>query len=452
MSDSSQSVDTLEDKIRGRGGADAMLRGNPGGRFTFPIAPEFTNWQDEQCAWRSSVVLQDMSFHMTAVHISGPDAIDFVASLAANSFKNYGPMQAKQLVLCNGEGYFIGDAVLTCAQDGTLTIVGRPEGPGWVLYQAQTTDFDATVVATERPSPTLADRRIYRYQVQGPNADRLLEQLNGGPLPEIEFFKMGTFSIGPYQATALNHRMSGAAGFEFWGPSPQGEAVKELILDAGREYGICQIGGRVYSTTAMESGWLGGPVSAIYTGSSTAGYREWLTADSYQANASLGGSYPTTSIEDLYVTPWDVGYGFLVKFDHDFIGRESLEAIADQPHRKKVRLLWDREDVLKIAGSMLGGGDRYKYMEAPVAAYATYCFDAVRNGSDLVGMSYYPVYSANLEGWFSLGMIDELLATDGQTLTLTWGDSDGGDARAAVEAHVQTSVKVVVDSNPITRD
>ena len=36
---------------------------------------------------------------------------------------------------------------------------------------------------------------------------------------------------------------------------------------------------------------------------------------------------PTESdnIEDYYLSPWDLGYDFYVKFDHDFIGREALE-------------------------------------------------------------------------------------------------------------------------------
>jgi syringate O-demethylase len=54
-------------------------------------------------------------------------------------------------------------------------------------------------------------------------------------------------------------------------------------------------------------------------------YRQWLPADCYEARASIGGSFNSTNIEDYYLTPWDLGYGPHVKFDHDFIGREALE-------------------------------------------------------------------------------------------------------------------------------
>ncbi len=53
-----------------------------------------------------------------------------------------------------------------------------------------------------------------------------------------------------------------------------------------------------------------------------------LGAKSYEVAASLGGSFISNRIEDYYLTPWDIGYGGFMKFDHDFIGREALEKKA----------------------------------------------------------------------------------------------------------------------------
>ena len=41
--------------------------------------------------------------------------------------------------------------------------------------------------------------------------------------------------------------------------------------------------------------------------------------------ARIGGSFVSDNIEDYYMTPYELGYGPFVKFDHDFIGREALE-------------------------------------------------------------------------------------------------------------------------------
>ena len=142
----------------------------------------------------------------------------------------------------------------------------------------------------------------------------------------------------------------------------------------------------------------------------------------------------------------------MIKFDHDFIGREALEAMAQQKRRKKVRLVWNDEDVTDIYASALSGGDRYKYMEMPYANYCTSPQDIVRDGDTQVGISYYPVYSVNLGAWFSLAAIDEDMAIEGKELTVVWGEPEGGSRKPTVERHVQKQVRVTVDPKPIKRD
>ena len=62
----------------------------------------------------------------------------------------------------------------------------------------------------------------------------------------------------------------------------------------------------------------------FYSGEKMKAFRQWLPANSFEGMASLGGSFYSNNIEDYYLTPYDLGYGSVVKFDHDFIGREAL--------------------------------------------------------------------------------------------------------------------------------
>ena len=443
---------SLEQKLQSYSSPFEMLYNNPAGVFQFPIKPEFSNWRDEQEAWKKTAIFQDMSHHMTDVVLKGPDVSRLLSDLAINSFKNFGPMQAKQIVVCNYDGYVIGDAILICEEEYRVNILGRPSAGSWVAYHAQTGNYDVEIINVDRSSANLADRTLYRFQVQGPNADKILEELNGGPLPDIKFFKMGKFKVGEHHVTALNHRMSGEPGFEFWGPAEEGEPVKAILIEAGEKHGLSRIGGRIYSVTAVESGWYGGPVPAVYTGEKMKPYREWLPVQSPEGSGSLGGSYYTETIEDLYMTPYDLGYGFMVKFDHEFIGREALEKTAEGPQRKKVRLNWNPEDVQDIYASMFNGGDRYKYMEMPVTNYSTFSCDEVLLDGERVGISNYPVYSVNVRGWFSLAVVNKELAVDGKELILTWGEPNGGSAKPTVERHIQKAVRVTVDSKPVKRD
>ncbi|WP_136657035.1 aminomethyltransferase family protein [Nitratireductor sp. XY-223] len=443
---------SLQQKIDAHGDVFDMMYNARGRPFGFPLQPEFSNWQDEQRAWRHAAIFQDMSYHMCDVTFAGPDLYPLLSYLGINSFTGFGAMQAKQYVVCNPDGHYIGDAILFCEEENRVSIVGKPAVANWVAFHAETGRYDVRLEHFDPPSPDLAARRRFRFQVQGPNADRIFEIVNGGPLPEIGFFKMGKFRVGPHEVTALNHRMSGAPGLEFWGPSEDGQAVKDLIMEAGAEFGLQPIGSRIYPVTAVESGWAGSVVPAIYSGDAMRAYREWLPANGFEGSMSVGGSNKTGRIEALYQTPYELGYGFMIKFDHDFIGRRALEEMAQAPQRRKVRLVWNDSDVVNVFASTLGGGERYKFMEMPMANYTTSPQDKVLLDGRQVGVSYYPVYTVHLNSWFSLAAIESDLATDGRELTLIWGEPDGGSAKPTVERHVQKEIRVTVDARPVKRD
>lgn len=432
--------------------AHDMLYNSVGVPFAFPLAAEFSNWRDEQESWRTTAIFQDMSFHMCSMQVEGPDTYRLLSDLGINSFESFGPMQAKQYVVCSSDGLYVGDAILTCEEVNKVRLVGKPNVPNWVRYHLESGGYDARVVNFDGPSPNLSDRELFRFQVQGPNAQKIIEEANGGPLADIRFFKMGRFSVGPHQVTALNHRMSGAPGFEFWGPSAIGPEVKSKILEIGANYGIRPIGGKVYPVTATESGWLSSVVPAIYTGESTKAYREWLAADSYEANASIGGSFSLADINQMYLSPFDMGYGFMVKFDHQFCGRAALERLAKVPHREKVRLVWNSHDATVVQASMFGSGPYSKYMEMPVANYATFQADEVSIDGKGIGMAFHPVYSMNARAWISLAVVDATFAKDGQELLVKWGEQDGGSKKPPVERHTQRQVRATIETKAVRRD
>src|SRR5699024_11841878 len=95
-------------------------------------------------------------------------------------------------------------------------------------------------------------------------------------------------------------------------------------------------------------------------------YLEWLPASRM---GSLAGSFASENIEDFYNTPYDIGYGRTVKFDHDFIGRAALEQIAERDNREKVTLVWDPEDLAATQQTLYEEGDPAKYIEFPKARY-----------------------------------------------------------------------------------
>ena len=187
---------------------------------------------------------------------------------------------------------------------------------------------------------------------------------------------MGYINIAGRKVRALRHGMAGAPGLEIWGPYEEREEIRAAIVEAGKDFGLTQVGARAYATNTLESGWIPSPLPAVYTGDKMKAYRQWLPAASYEGTGSLGGSFVSKNIADYYVTPYEMGYGPFVKFDHDFIGREALEKISKEPQRKKVTFAWNADDVAKVQRSMfLPIEERYKYIDLPLSNYASASYD-----------------------------------------------------------------------------
>jgi vanillate/3-O-methylgallate O-demethylase len=435
----------LEERIQKFGNAVSMLRNSPAGKYQFPVAPEFTSWIEEQRAWREGVAFMDQSYHMTSIYVRGPEALRLLSHIGVNSFASFGRNKAKQLVCCNYDGYLISDAMLLGLEDDEFNVVGRPVLPNWIQFHAETGGYDVTLERDERSldNPNSA-RKVYRYEVQGPHAMKLLERVNqGGPLT-TKFFSMGEIKIAGCKARTLAHGMGGAEGLELWGPMEDALKVRAAIEEAGREYGMREVGSKAYSTSSVESGWVPSPLPAIYSGEQMKSYREWLPARSFEGMSSLGGSLVCENVEDYYFTPWDLDYGRHIKFDHDFIGRDALEKTATNAHRKKVTLVWDREDVLKVFAGMMEAGDMPKFMDFPAAYYAGFPFDRVLSNDKDVGVSISPAYSANERAWLSLAIVNEQVAATGTHVIVLWGEPDAGEKGAGVKPNVERHRQITI--------
>ena len=121
------SARSLEDAIAGAGSPVELARNSQIGPYVYPAVPaEFSNWREEQVAWRETAALFDQSHHMTDLYIEGPDVIRLLSELGINTFANAAVDKAKQFVAVNPDGYVIGDAILFFLDENRVSLVGRP--------------------------------------------------------------------------------------------------------------------------------------------------------------------------------------------------------------------------------------------------------------------------------------------------------------------------------------
>jgi vanillate/3-O-methylgallate O-demethylase len=447
----------LQEVLDESGNVVERLRNSQIGAYIYPVVPyEFTNWRREQRAWRETAVLFDQSHHMVNFFFKGPDALKLVSDTGINSVSNFDVNMAKQFVPTTPAGHVIGDGILFHLDQEEFVWVGRNPAANWLRFHAETggydVEYDYDDRSPSRPYGKAVTRRVWRFQIQGPNAWPVIEKLNGGPLEQLKFFNMSTMKIAGRTVRTLRHGMSGAPGLEIWGPYAEQEEIRAAILEAGKEFGMVPCGSRAYPANTLESGWIPSPLPAIYTGEKLKPYRQWLGPDSYEATGSIGGSFVSENIEDYYLNPFELGYGSFIRFDHDFHGREALQKLKPEAQRNKVTLAWNPEDMTKILTSLFNPeGQQYKFFDVPLANYASSNYDRVIDADGkTVGLSMFTGYSYNEKQALSLATVRPEIPV-GTELRVVWGEENGGTRKTTVEPHRQIEARVIVSPVPYSR-
>lgn len=442
---------SLQDNIDAHGGALNLLRTNSvevSGIFPYPL--EWSNWRDEQRAWAETALLLNQSYHMTDLYMSGPDAVRLLSDTSVNNWSKFAIGGAKQYVAVNSRGQLIGDSIAIWLPDGRINVAGFEHTINWLQFQAEVGRYDVQFSRDPSSRGEAGSKRLYRYELEGPRAWDILEKASGAPVPDIGFFKSGVIRIADRDVWLLNHTMGGVpgnakSGFELLGPAEDDERVVDALLVAGVEFGLKRGGARAYLSTLGESGWVGASqCPAIYTADDLRDYREWLPATALEnyGIATGSGSYQPEVADGYYQDPYEQGYGHVVRFDHDFIGRAALETIAAAPPRTKVWLTWNAEETRQLItdSEFATGKNARKLLPWP----NTVGRDQVLIGDTPIGATQIHGYTVNIGTWTSVASVDSRYAKPGTEVELLWGDWDGGASNPATPAHEQVRIRATI--------
>ena len=433
---------SLQDGIE-QAGSPVRLLWKPNAAPWLPevIEPEYVGWRQEQNAWHDGVSISDVSHHMFDTFISGPDATRLLTAVSANNYESFALGQAKQFVPVTQDGNIVTDGILMREAENTYTLSGIPAAQNWVKYHGEKGGYDVSFVTD--PSSAFrggGDPKLFRYQIQGPLASALVERAFGAPLPPARFFHSIPVSLEGRDMRAFRHGMAGQAGFEFIGDWQHAAAAKDALMRAGEPFGLVHVGAWAYATASVASGWIPSPIPAIYTDPDLLDYRRYLPLYGIEGQRPLHGSFYSENIEDYYCSPYELGYGKSISFNHDFIGRDALEKAADNPPRRKVTLVFDVDDVRKVMGDDAGF----------VLSYARNRVEAggeVEASGELVGLTYQTGSIDPVGTILSLTLIDQRYAVPGTEVTVVWGDHPGPGAPA--DAHLSfPSIRATVQPAP----
>lgn len=400
---------------------------------------EYLGVQPEICAYQTSAWIGTSLLISPIFDVYGPDVIKFFNSICTNDFTKLGMKGIRHAVICNDKGQLLTDGVaFKVAEDRIRTYWLNPP----LAYLAEQSKMDIQVEDMTG--------KEYFIQIDGEKSLEILEDAFQADLHDIKFATHRNQEVDGRIVNIVRLGMSGNLAYEIHGDMVDFTYIYDKVWASGQKFGAKKLGLHAYNLfNHTEAGFpninLHYPLPWFESGE---GLRDYLyqhpTTALYNIKRELRGSIGD-DLETRFMTPFDVGWDFLVKFNHEFTGREALEKLAKEPRRRTpVTLEWNAEDVGKVFATRLCPGeepcedisvqsDAFWNMKAEGEGY-TYRADKVFHGEDVIGLSSGRIISYTYNSMISLGFIHPQYARVGTELEILWGTP--GTRRMKIRAKV----------------
>jgi glycine cleavage system aminomethyltransferase T len=385
------------------------------------LPAEYSTTREESLAARDTASLGFVLNNSPVYDVTGPDAVPFLNSVGTN--KDFGLMpdgSSKHMLICNDDGYILADGLLMKVAENHFR----------AYWLAPVLDFYLRGSGMNVEGTWVIDE--YFFQIDGPKSLEVMEKVTGSDLHDLTFGQNKEVQLAG--ATARVHRlgMSGALAYEVHGPSSVARDAYQQLRTAVEEVGGRPQGFWNYSLVNHTNG--GYPNQVIHflppyrdSGPALAGFMDQVIP----FDLGLHGSAADDKA-NAFVTPYDIGWGYLVNFDHEFPGKAALQRISQNPPRTAVTLEWNADDVGEVYSAQFRGEDAIIYdrmSNDPVIAIEDYAkgrmrIDYVLVDGKKVGLATGRTPSFDYGTMISLAWIDREFAIEGTEVKVLWGDVD----------------------------
>jgi glycine cleavage system aminomethyltransferase T len=388
---------------------------------------EADDWQSASLSWKESCYIH-AGISGAEVTIKGPDAQALVSMSAINDCYKWRLNFGKHLVMCDENGLISSHALVNrTAEDTFVMSAGNP----WPWLKLLNT-------GKYQAEPIFGD--IYVFQCAGPKSLTCIEDFLQADLHDLKCLETRTITVPGLGIETLVQRigMSGTLSYELRGPAQDGPAVYDAFYQVGKaRYDMKRLGWRTYFVNHTEGGY---PQTSCSFSQACDIDPDFIASGMNLLPPVYTGSYDPANARARLRTPGEVGWSWMAKFDHDFVGRAAVEAEAAAPKRTIVTLEWNDEDVADIYNSQFRYGEPYKYMELPCSPQQPAGGNADRvlskEGRE-IGVASASVYSKYFRKFICQCTIDVDQADIGNEVVLEWGDFGGiiKKVRARVERY-----------------
>ncbi len=403
---------------------DASLLINFGG--TFLQAFEFEGAKKDISGYRTSAWINTCLTTSPVYDVIGPDAVKFLNSICVNDFTKLTTKGMRHAILCNDKGQILTDGVcIRIAEDRYRTYWLTPV----INYYMSVTDLD---VHGEDMTG-----REYFIQVDGEKSLEILENAFNQDLHDIRFATHRQIDVDGKKVEVIRLSMSGNLGYEVHGDIEEFDEIYGKIWEAGQKFGATRLGLHNYSFhNHTECGFpninLHYPLPWLESGEDMAKFMQQNPTISFNNLCRVLRGSVGDDLESRFVNPYETGCDSVIRFDHEFPGRDALMKMKnDSSRRTVVTLEWNAEDVGAVFSTMfrpggqptddISGTNEMEFVENVKNNCFIYKADRVQVDGKDIGISSGRVVSYYYNAMISLGFIEKKYAVEGTELTLIWG-------------------------------
>ncbi|WP_414151550.1 aminomethyl transferase family protein [Acetobacterium carbinolicum] len=414
------------------GGAGTMSNpANEGATLFFQMAPgmnipyEYGGVKQEIQGYRDSAWIGTTLMISPIYDVVGKDAVKFLNAICINDFTKLGLNGLRHAVICNDKGQIMTDGVvIRIAEDRYRTYWLNPP----IDYLLKKSGLD---VSGEDKTGT-----EYFIQIAGEKSLEILEDAFEADLHDIKFARHRKAEMDGKTVEVIRLGMSGNLAYEIHGPMSDFDAVYRKVWASGEKFGATKLGMHAYNLfNHTEAGFPNIHLHYPFPWfESDQGLSDYLAQNpalgGMNSNRKLAGSVGD-DLQSRFVTPYDVGWDFLVNFNHEFTGKPALEQIAKNPGRRVTTLEWNADDVAAVFATMLRPGqtpcdDITKQSDLSLGensfnGYTEYRADKVLVNGRQIGISSGRIISYPYNSMISLAFIAPEYAAPGTEVTVLWG-------------------------------
>ncbi len=241
----------------------------------------------EYHAIRSAAALIDVS-PLYKYLIRGSDAERYLNRLLTRNVEKCAIQQVFYGPWCDEAGKVIDDGTLQRLGEDSFRLTSGESNLRWLLDNA-----DGLRVTIEDDSHSTA-----ALALQGPYSRDVLAAVADLNIDELKFFRLAFGRIGDIPVTISRTGYTGDLGYEIWVQSPFALQLWDALMEGGRPYGITPTGLLALDIARVEAGLLLIGVDYVPT--------------------------PRAIVESRKSSPFELGLGWTVRLEKNFIGRETL--------------------------------------------------------------------------------------------------------------------------------